>query len=98
MENTDQLQIPDTIKGDAKAFEVLRVWIAHQGQHISLRAGVWEDPAAWGIMLSDLAKHITNSYHQELGLDRQKTLDRIKAAMDAEFASSTDCPEQNSLM
>jgi len=30
MENTDQLQIPDTIKGDAKAFEVLRVWIAHE--------------------------------------------------------------------
>lgn len=98
MSDKDQLQIPDTIKGDSTSFEVLRVWIAHQGQHISLRAGVWEDPAAWGIMLSDLARHIANSYHQDLGLDRQKTLERIKAAMDAEFASPTDCPKQNSLL
>jgi hypothetical protein len=89
MADIDQLHIPDATKTDPKSFELLRVWVANKGQHVSLRAGVWKDPAAWGIMLADLAKHIANSYQDE-GLDRLETLHRIKAAFDAEWASPTD--------
>ena len=49
-------------------------------------------PAAWGIMLADLAKHIVNSHAQDMALDRLKTLQRIKAAFDAELAKPTDDP------
>jgi len=92
MPDIDQLLIPDAAKTDPKSFELLRVWVANKGQHVSLRAGVWNDPAAWGIMLADLAKHIANSYQQDERLNRLDALHRIKAAFDAEWASPTDEP------
>ena len=66
--------------------------MANKEQHVSLRVGVWSDPAAWGIMLADLAKHIVNSYDQDATLDRRKALQRIKAAFDAELTKPTDDP------
>ena len=52
------LEIPPAAARDKAAFEILRVWVAEQGQHVSLRSGAWEDPFAWGIVLADLARHI----------------------------------------
>ena len=62
MSQADQLRIPDAARTDAKSFEILRVWVARQDQHISMRTGVWEDPASWGVVLADLARHIANGY------------------------------------
>ena len=56
-----ELHIPDAAKKDSNAFEILRIWIAGGSQHVSLKTGVWEDPAAWGLMLADLAKHVANT-------------------------------------
>ena len=92
MAQSDQLLIPDAAKTDPKSFELLRVWVANKGQHVSLRVGVWSEPAAWGIMLADLAKHIVNSYEKDAALDRLKVLQRIKAAFDTELANATDEP------
>jgi hypothetical protein len=91
MAENDQLLIPDAAKKDAKSFELLRVWVANKGQHVSLRTSVWKDPFAWGVMLSDLMQHIANAYQDE-GFDRLKTLQRIKAGLDAELAHPTDQP------
>ncbi|QHN05197.1 DUF5076 domain-containing protein [Granulicella sp. WH15] len=60
----NQLRIPDSAAGDKSSFELLRVWIADQTQQVSLRGGVWQDPAAWGVMLADLARNIV-LIHQE---------------------------------
>jgi hypothetical protein len=92
MADSDQLLIPDAAKADLKSFELLRVWIANKGQHVSLRVGTWTDPAAWGIMLADLAKHIVNSYDQDMALEKRQTLLRIRAAFDAELMKPTDNP------
>lgn len=92
MASNDQLVIPDLAKKDPRSFEVLRVWIANEGQHVSLRTGVWDDPAAWGIMLADLARHIANSYHERNVPDRFDALQRIKDALNAELNSPTDKP------
>lgn len=92
MANSDQLSIPDVANDDPDSFEILRVWVAHKRQHVSLRTGVWKDAAAWGLMLADLARHIANAYEQEEGRDRLETLQRIKAGFDAELGSPTDTP------
>jgi hypothetical protein len=92
MAHSDQLPIPDAAGSDPNSFELLRVWIADQSQHVSLRAGAWEDLAAWGIMLADLARHIANSYQQDKGLDARKALQRIKAGLNAELGVPTDEP------
>ena len=55
------LSIPPVAQRDKASFEVMRVWIAEQGQHVSIRSGAWEDPFAWGIVLADLARHIVHA-------------------------------------
>jgi Domain of unknown function (DUF5076) len=90
MAQSDQLRVPESARTDAKSFELLRVWIAHQDQHISLRVGVWKDPEAWGMMLADLARHISSAFEQSEKRDAIETLARIKAGFDAEMESPTD--------
>jgi len=92
MADNDQLEVPVAAKTDPRSFELLRVWVANQEQHVSLRAGVWDDPAAWGIMLADLARHVANSYQDHNGFDGLQVLQRIKAARIAELATPTDEP------
>ena len=88
----DELVIPPAAKADPKAAELLRVWAAGGGQHISVNTEAWEDPAIWGICLVDLAKLIADAYHQTRGLDSQEALARIKEGFDAEWSSPTDTP------
>jgi hypothetical protein len=92
MSESDSLPVPDDARKDPRSFELLRVWVANNDQHVSLQWGAWEDPAAWGIMLSDLMHHIANAYHQDRGLDLAATLERIKAGLQAELSSPTDDP------
>lgn len=92
MAERDRLLIPEAAQRDAQSFEILRVWIAEKGQHVSIRAGVWRDPAAWGLMLADLATHIANVYKQDAALDGTQTLQRIKDALLIELDTRTDAP------
>jgi hypothetical protein len=87
-----ELFVPGEAQKDPESVEVLRVWIANNQQHISLRYGVWDDPAAWGIFLVDLARHLANAFQQEQGLDFDKTVARIRWGFDAEMNSPTDFP------
>ena len=88
------LTIPEVAQRDKASFEVLRVWIAEQGQHVSIRSGAWEDPFAWGIVLADLARHIVNaeSMHRK-DFDEEAFLERLLEGFQAEIDSPTDEPE-----
>ncbi|QDV91523.1 hypothetical protein RAS2_26250 [Phycisphaerae bacterium RAS2] len=90
MSADDALEIPTAAHEDSRSCELLRVWIANKQQHVALRVGAWKDPAAWGIMLCDLMKHIANAYHHEDGRDTSVALQRIKAGLEAELANATD--------
>jgi hypothetical protein len=87
-----ELPIPPTAEDDARAVELLRVWAAHGKQHVSLATNVWDDPAAWGISLVDLAKHVSSAYQQSSGKAFAETLLRRKQGFDAEWQSATDSP------
>ena len=87
-----ELPIPPAAVGSSSARELARVWAADGNQHVSLEVGVWEDPAAWGLFLVDLARHVSVAYQQTQGLDPSSTLERIRAALDAEWGAPTDSP------
>ena len=87
-----ELPVPKAAANDARAIEILRIWAAGGRQHVSIATGLWDDPANWGIMLVDLARHIANAYEQSGGLDHGDVLKRLKAAFDAEWRSPTDTP------
>jgi hypothetical protein len=88
----NQLPIPPDAQNDSRARELLRLWAAHGKQHVSLATNLWEDPAAWGIMLVDLAKHVASAYR----LNRERKFDdilgRIREGFDAEWENATDEP------
>jgi len=85
--------MPRPIANEPKAFEIARVWIvAGGGQHVSLSTSVMGDPAAWGILLVNLARHAANANHQTKGVDVNQSLAGIKAAFEKEWAAPTDKP------
>jgi hypothetical protein len=94
MASNKYLDIPPAASRDTASFEVLRVWIAEQGQHVSLRSGAWEDPFAWGIVLADLARHIALAHqlsHPDTDLDA--FVERLLEGFHAEIENPTDEPE-----
>ena len=88
------LTIPQEAQRDKASFEVLRVWIANQAQHVSIRSGAWEDPFAWGIVLADLARHIAQAHQlQNENSDPEAFLNRLLEGFEAEIENPTDEPE-----
>ncbi|MBX3390841.1 MAG: DUF5076 domain-containing protein [Phycisphaeraceae bacterium] len=84
--------MPDAAASDPRALEILRVWAAGGKQHVSIATDLWRDPANWGIMLVDLARHIANAYEQAGTMGRDEALSKIKAGLQAEWSSPTDLP------
>jgi hypothetical protein len=68
----DELKIPEGIKDDPNAMEMIRVWIGNKDIHVSMLLGMWEEASnfevdereAWGEMLADLIRHIANGLTQ----------------------------------
>ena len=88
MAQDKQLAIPQVAAQDKASFELLRVWVAEQAQQITLRAGVWEDPSAWGIMLADLARNIVQVHvEHDADLDGEAFLASLLEGFDTEIES-----------
>lgn len=85
----DELPIPPPALADPRARELLRVWAADGAQHVSLASGAWADPAAWGIFLVDLARHLSRAFEQRGTHDADGALAKIRAGFDAEWAATT---------
>ena len=89
MSQANELLIPEAAQRDGNSLEIIRVWVAGGNQHFTLRVGLWEDPAAWGLLLADLARNVAASYEQDASLDRLASLDRIKLAFNTEIKHPT---------
>jgi hypothetical protein len=88
----NELEIPPVASRHSNAIEIARIWAAGGKQVVTLRAEAWSDPAAWGIMLVDLARHIANAQEQLGKGKKAEVLKRIKEGFDAEWNSPTDEP------
>jgi hypothetical protein len=84
-----ELPVPPLAAADRNARELVRVWAASGRQHVSIATGLWSDPAAWGLLLVDLARHAANAYEQTEGRKASEVLARIKAAFDTTLAVVT---------
>lgn len=91
MSQKDSLPIPAAASRDPRSLEVLRVWIANGEQHVALAFGMWEDPAAWGLLLADLARHIAEAHaQQDENVEAEDFLEQIRAGLEAELDSPSD--------
>jgi uncharacterized protein DUF5076 len=81
----DELAAPPAAAADARSFEIARLWVADQAQHVALRTDVWPDPAAWGVVLAELARHVALAYQRRDGHDLEDALERLLAGFHAEI-------------
>ena len=91
MKQIEKLEPPHTVYNADQAVEVARIWIVDHGQHVSISSNLFKEPAAWGLMLVDLAKHVANAYAQQ-GWDRTEVLKSILHGFEIERDFPTDEP------
>lgn len=86
-----ELPIPPIAIRDPKSAEMVRAWIAEEGLHCSINFGIWGEKEAisWGILLSDLARHVSDAMHLENKTDKKKTLQEIRRVFNDELDDST---------
>ena len=94
------LVIPPAAQRDEKSVQLLSAWAAERGLHCSLNVGKWhesgrDEAAGWGILLSDVARHIANAMQQQYGVAPADTIAGIRRAFDREFAAPTSEVEGN---
>ena len=86
------LDIPPGARSDKQASELIRAWAAHGGLQCSLNVDAWsgdQTTIGWGILLSDIARHVSNALHERPGLDRAQTLTQIQKVFNSELESPT---------
>lgn len=87
-----ELPVPRPVIEDPDAIELVRIWAAQGQQHDSLATGVWADPANWGVLLVDLARHVANAYSQTTAITQDDAVRRLREGFDAEWTFATDDP------
>jgi len=87
-----QLQIPPNVASDSNAAELIRAWASGGGLVCSLNPTAWPEdqaPIAWGILLSDVARHVADALQQSYNLERSAVLSRIRSVFDTELDRPT---------
>jgi hypothetical protein len=87
------LDIPAGARTDKQASELIRAWAAHGGLQCSLNVDAWQGEQTtigWGILLSDIARHVSNALHERRGLDQAETLTKIQKVFNSELDSPTE--------
>ena len=87
----NELAVPPAAKTDPKAQEMLRAWIADGGLHCTLSIGAWQDKETigWGILLTDVVRHVADALHKQHGADPEDTIKQIRAIFNKELDEPT---------
>jgi hypothetical protein len=85
---TEQPIPPDALTRE-DAVEVLRAFVVDGGLSISFTRA-FDDPAMWGMMLVDIARHAARVYEKEGAMSEAEAMARIVELFEAELGSPTD--------
>ena len=90
----EELPIPPAVRSDNKARELVRAWAAHGGLHCSLNVDSWgeKEPTFWGILLTDVVRHVANALNEAKGWDKNETAREIRRVFNAELDDPTADP------
>ena len=89
-----ELPVPPSARSDKDAQELVRAWAAHGGLHCSLNVDSWGDTerTAWGILLTDVVRHVANALNEAKGWDKAETVREIRRVFNAELDEPTADP------
>jgi len=79
MSDSRECQIPPEALTDPKRRELLRAWVANGSLHCSLSIpDDWPEPAHWGVVLSDVMRHVADAYQKRDGIEFGETIRQIQ--------------------
>lgn len=87
-----ELMIPPSATSDKKACELVRAWAANGGLQCTLNIDAWTDDMmaiGWGILLSDIARHVADAVQQRKSIGGQETLSQIRKVFNSELDKPT---------
>jgi hypothetical protein len=85
---------PPPLANERDASEVLRAWILPDWSRMQVALQTQhDDPAVWGILLADVARHAAKAYELNGKYSENDALRRIRQVFDAEWSSPTELPE-----
>lgn len=75
-----ELVIPPPANRDPDSIEMIRAWIAEEGLHCTLNVGLYkgdgkhDEAKVWGMLLSDVVRHVANALQERYGDDPEVTI------------------------
>ena len=78
------LPVPAAVQRSSDSLEIARIWIVSEAPVVSIRSGIWSDPAAWGILLADALTHIVLAHRNTPGFDEADFRSRVIEGFRAE--------------
>ena len=88
----DELDVPGVVREDPNSVELMRIWVAGTGEHVTLRPHAWEDPEQWGRMLAGVARYIARVQSLHNGRDTADALECVRRGFERELARPSDQP------
>jgi hypothetical protein len=90
----DELGIPVAAQRDPQSWELMRAWVAENNLNMVLNIGVYEESGmleeqAWGMILSDAARHDAAAISERFSRDEGEALRRIRDYLEAELDNPT---------
>src|SRR5579872_1798192 len=91
----NDLTIPEAALRDKNAVEMLRVWIAENQLHCSIKVGMYQESSnipegrAWGTTLADVTRHVATALESRYSADRDKVIQEIRDRYLKELGSPT---------
>jgi hypothetical protein len=70
--------------------EVLRAWVANKGLSVSLNPMAFGGPDTWGLLLVDVARHVSRAMEQEGVANFETSMRAIRKLFDAEWDFPND--------
>ena len=76
--------IPEAAVRDKDSVEMLRVWIAEQKLHCSMKIGMYRETmnvpeeTAWGVILADVTRHVAMALENKYSVDKSEVIQKIR--------------------
>jgi hypothetical protein len=86
----EQLSLPNDIDENSEGQEVLRAFIVDSGLSVSMAPLAFGEPDTWGLLLVDVARHVSRAYESEGQGQFETTMGKIREMFDAEWDRPTD--------
>jgi hypothetical protein len=81
--------VPPDVEGREDAVEVLRAFVVDGGLSIAFMRA-FDDPAMWGMLLVDIARHAARSFEREGVMSADDAMAAIREMFEAELNRPTD--------